>query len=47
MGEALDRAMLVGAIPAEEHLVARARECVETFLARNSVRSRARKRIPR
>jgi TetR/AcrR family transcriptional regulator, mexJK operon transcriptional repressor len=36
-GEPLDRAMLVGTIPTEAHLVACAREGVETFLARYSV----------
>src|SRR5690606_33144343 len=36
-GEPLDRAMLVGVIPPEEHVVACAREGVETFLARFGV----------
>lgn len=33
-GEPLDRAMLVGTVPSREHVVACAREGVETFLAR-------------
>lgn len=33
-GEPLDRAMLVGTIPPKEHVIACAREGVETFLAR-------------
>lgn len=36
-GEPLDRAMLVGAIPPREHIIACAREGVETFLARYAV----------
>jgi TetR/AcrR family transcriptional repressor of mexJK operon len=34
VGEPLDRAMLVGTIPPKDHLIACAREGVETFLAR-------------
>ncbi len=34
VGEALDRAMLVGTIPSRAHVVAHAREGVRTFLAR-------------
>lgn len=33
-GESLDRAMLVGTIPAQDHVIATARAGVETFLAR-------------
>jgi len=40
VGEPLDRAVLVGTIPPQEHLVAGAREGVETFLARFESRSR-------
>lgn len=36
-GEPLDRAMLTGAIPSREHVVACARDGVETFLARYGV----------
>ena len=34
VGEPLDRAVLVGRVPSQEHIVACAREGVETFLAR-------------
>ena len=34
VGEPLDRAMLVGTVPSREHVIACAREGVETFLAR-------------
>jgi TetR/AcrR family transcriptional regulator, mexJK operon transcriptional repressor len=34
VGEPLDRAMLVGTVPPREHVIARAREGVQTFLAR-------------
>ena len=37
VGEPLDRAMLVGAVPPKEHVIAGAREGVETFLARYGV----------
>lgn len=36
-GEPLDRAILIGTIPPREHLVACARDGVETFLARHGV----------
>jgi TetR/AcrR family transcriptional repressor of mexJK operon len=39
-GEPLDRAILVGAIPSEEHILACAHDGVETFLARYQVRPR-------
>jgi TetR/AcrR family transcriptional regulator, mexJK operon transcriptional repressor len=39
-GEALDRGMLVGTMPPKQQVVARAREGVETFLARYSVARR-------
>jgi TetR/AcrR family transcriptional regulator, mexJK operon transcriptional repressor len=39
-GEPLDRAMLVGTVPAKEQIVACAREGVETFLARYGTRRR-------
>ena len=41
-GEPLDRAMLVGAIPSEEHVLGCAREGVQTFLARYGVTDRLR-----
>jgi len=46
-GEPLDRAVLVGAIPAREHVIACAREGVQTFLARYgvAVSDRARNRL--
>ena len=34
VGEVLDRAMLVGTVPPTEHVIARAREGVQTFMAR-------------
>ncbi|HEY9229519.1 MAG TPA: TetR/AcrR family transcriptional regulator C-terminal domain-containing protein, partial [Gemmatimonadaceae bacterium] len=37
VGEPLDRAMLVGTSPSKEHVIACAREGVETFLARYAV----------
>lgn len=37
VGEPLDRAMLVGTTPPEEHVVACARDGVETFLARYEI----------
>jgi AefR-like transcriptional repressor, C-terminal domain len=40
VGEPLDRAVLVGTIPPKEHVLAGAREGVETFLARYGVRRR-------
>lgn len=40
-GELLDRAMLVGTLPTTDHIEARAREGVETFLARYAPQSRA------
>lgn len=42
VGEPLDRAMLVGTIPARDRIVAGAREGVKTFLARYATTSRAR-----
>jgi TetR/AcrR family transcriptional regulator, mexJK operon transcriptional repressor len=42
VGEALDRAMLVGTVPSKEHVIASAREGVETFLARYGGRPRSR-----
>ena len=41
-GEPLDRAMLVGTVPPEEHIAACAREGVQTFLARYEVARRGR-----
>ncbi len=46
-GEPLDRAVLVGTVPSKEHVIACAREGVETFLARYGVagnNSRGRKK---
>ena len=43
-GEPLDRAMLVGTIPPREHVLAVAREGVQTFLARYGTAARGRKR---
>ena len=40
VGELLDRAMLVGTVPPRKQVIARAREGVETFLARYDVQSR-------
>lgn len=42
VGEPLDRAMLVGTVPSKEHVIACAREGVETFLARYGARSAGR-----
>ncbi len=39
-GEPLDRAMLVGTLPGKEHVIACAREGVETFLARYRIAGR-------
>ena len=43
-GEPLDRAMLVGTIPPRAHVLAVAREGVQTFLARYGTAARGRKR---
>ena len=43
-GEPLDRAMLVGALPSDEHVIACARDGVETFLARYGVGRELRRR---
>ena len=43
-GEPLDRAMLVGTTPPEEHVIACAREGVETFLARYGRARRSREK---
>ena len=42
VGEPLDRAVLVGGLPTQEHIVACAREGVETFLARYATDARIR-----
>jgi TetR/AcrR family transcriptional repressor of mexJK operon len=42
-GEALDRAVLVGTLPRREHVIACAREGVQTFLARYAARANRRK----
>jgi len=44
VGEPLDRAMLVGTPPSKEHVLERAREGVETFLARYGTARRKRRR---
>ena len=44
VGEPLDRAMLVGTVPPREHVIAGAREGVETFLARYGVTRDGRRR---
>ena len=45
VGEALDRAMLVGTLPPTEQVVGRAREGVQTFLARYGVTRPAQKGV--
>ena len=46
VGEPLDRAMLAGTVPPREYVIARAREGVQTFLARYGARGARRNRSP-
>jgi TetR/AcrR family transcriptional regulator, mexJK operon transcriptional repressor len=46
-GEPLDRAMLVGSLPSDEHVIVCARDGVETFLARYGVGRELRRRSTR